>query len=41
LSLHASFQQTGQTSERILAFQASVRTLKLETYRPVRAPPAL
>jgi hypothetical protein len=41
VSLQSPSQQTGRTSDRILAFQPHVRTLEFATYHSVRAPPAL
>ena len=41
VSLHSPSQQTGRTSDRILAFQPHVRTLEFAIYHSVRAPPAL
>jgi hypothetical protein len=41
VSLQSPSQQTGRTSDRVLAFQPHVRTLEFATYHSVRAPPAL
>ena len=41
VSLQSPSQQTGRTSDRVLALQPHVRTLELATYHSVRAPPAL
>jgi hypothetical protein len=41
VSLQSPSQQTGRTSDRVLAFQPHVRALEFATYHSVRAPPAL
>jgi hypothetical protein len=41
VSLQSPSQQTGRTSDRVLAFQPHVRTLEFATYHSVRAPPVL
>jgi hypothetical protein len=41
VSVQSPSQQTGRTSDRVLAFQPHVRTLEFAAYHSVRAPPAL